>query len=143
MAQHLARPLFAPFRTFASTALLAVAAACAGKGPGQVTPQDLPALQARVAREPGNARLLSQYASGLFAAQRCDSARVVAGKALALNSADEVSALVVGQCLERSGQYDQAIAGYQRFVLEHGKARGAGSVRARELLARRDQATAN
>jgi tetratricopeptide (TPR) repeat protein len=143
MAKRLDRPAVAPFMLFRSAALLAAAAACAGRGPGQVSPQDVPTLQVRVAKEPGNAALLSRYAAALFSAQQCDSARTVANKALALNATDDVSVLVIGQCLERAGQYDQAILGYQRFVLEHGKARGAGTVRGRELLARRDQATAN
>jgi tetratricopeptide (TPR) repeat protein len=121
-------------------ALLATTFACAGRGPSQVSPQEIPNLQARAAKEPGNAALQSRFAAALFAASQFDSARAVAQRALALNPADDVSTLVVGQSLERLARYDEAIAVYQRFSTNY--PRVAAAVRGRELLARRAQATA-
>ena len=97
--------------------MLAAALGCA-RAPQAVSPQDVPDLQARVAKEPGNAALLSHYAAALLAANRCDSAQVAAKRAVALNPADPVGTLVVGQCLEKAGQYREAIAGYRRFAVE-------------------------
>ncbi|MBI4502693.1 MAG: hypothetical protein HY700_16225 [Gemmatimonadetes bacterium] len=142
MLKAFARTGVTPLVTFAVSALLAGAVACAGRAPGEVSPQEIPDLQARVAQEPGNAALLSRYSAALLSANQCDSARVVANRAVALNPADAVATLVVGQCLERAGQYQQAIAGYRRFAAQQGKAQGVGAVRGRELIAKRDQASA-
>jgi tetratricopeptide (TPR) repeat protein len=49
--------------------------------------------------------------------------------------------LIIGQCLEQRGDYDQALAIYRTFLNEHGNERGAASVSAREMLAARAQAT--
>jgi tetratricopeptide (TPR) repeat protein len=138
----MARNGVAPIVLSSVAALLVGTLACAGRGPGEVSPQEIPNLEARVAREPGNAALQSRYAAALFAANRCDAAQEAAGRALALKADDAVATLIAGQCLEKAGQYDQAIERYARFSSAHANARGAAAIRARELLARRAQATA-
>ena len=123
-------------------ALFAGTLACAGRPTGVVSPREIPDLEARVAQKPGDAALQSRFAAALFAASQFDSANAVAGRALALNPADATAILVVGQFQERAGQHDQAIATYQRFASQHPRVQGVSAVRARELLARKDQAAA-
>ncbi len=85
--------------------------------------------------------MLLRYGAALYAAGRCDSAVVVVGRGRSLRPADALGPLVVGQCMERDGRHDRAIAEYRQFLAAHGGAQGAAAVRARELLARRDHAT--
>ena len=133
----------APIVPFVISALVAGTVACAGRNVATVSPQEAPGLAARLAKEPSNQAILSRYSAALFAASKFDSAQAVAKRALALDPSDAIATLVLGQTLERSGQYDQAVATYQRFSTEHARVKGAGAVRGRELLARRDQATAS
>ncbi|MBI4420603.1 MAG: hypothetical protein HY560_07230 [Gemmatimonadetes bacterium] len=116
--------------------------ACAGRAPARVSPQEIPDLEARLAGEPSNTALLGRYAEALFAATRCDTAQVVARRLLATNPADAVATLIVGQCQERAGQYDDAIALYDRYASQNAGSRQVGAVRGRALLARRDHSTA-
>jgi tetratricopeptide (TPR) repeat protein len=108
-----------------------------------VSPKEVPDLEARVARKPNDAALVSRFAAALFAASQFDSAQAVATRALALDPADATALLVTGQVQERAGQYDRAIAAYQRFASQHPRVQGVSAVRARELLARKAQAAAN
>jgi tetratricopeptide (TPR) repeat protein len=130
-------------RCYGATGLLVAAllTACVG-GPAPVSPEDIPDLEARVQREPGNGALLARYGEALFAAGRCDTAMAVSRRAAAARPDDAVPVLIIGQCQERANQHDDAIAGYQRYLAHHDAAPGAAAVRARELLARRDKATA-
>jgi len=118
-------------------------AACFGGGPAPVSPQDIPELEARLQREPGNAALLARYGEALFAANNCDSARAVSGRAAAARPDDAVPVLIIGQCQERADQHDQAIAMYGRYLTAYPNAEGTAAVRGREMLARRDKATAD
>ncbi len=118
------------------------AAACAGRGPAEVSPQEAPGLAARLQQDPNNGALLSRYAQALLAAGNNDSAQAVGRRAMAARPADAVPVLVVGQALERGGQYDPAIALYDAYLAGNGNGSGAPAVRARQLLARRDQASA-
>ena len=139
MANGFAGTRVAPILAFA---VLTGVAACGGRGPGAVSPQEVPDLQARVAKDPENAALQQRYAAAQFTAGNCAIATEAATKALSLRPADGISTLIAGQCLERGGQFDRAIASYERFISMYPKADGIPAVRARELLARRDQATA-
>lgn len=121
--------------------LLAALEACAGRGPGVVSPQEVPDLAARLQKEPGNSALLVRYAAALFAAGNCDSAQAAARRAMSAKPDDGVPVMVAGQCQERAGQHDAAIATYDAYLTAHPKANGAPAVRARQMLARRDQAT--
>ena len=117
-------------------------AACFAGRPTEVSPEEIPDIEARLAQEPNNSDLLLRYAAALFAAQRCDSASAVALRGWRLRPSSALAPMVIGQCLEQAGNHDQAIALYQSFTAQYGNARGAAAVRAREMLARRDRATA-
>ena len=122
--------------------LAVLGAACLPGAPSEVSPEEIPDLEARLESEPDNGTLLLRYAAALFAADRCDSATTVARRGSGLRPADALGPLLIGQCLEQSGDYSGAIGLYSSFVDTHEDARGVAAVRAREMLARREQATA-
>ncbi len=122
--------------------LAALGVACLPGAPSEVSPEEIPDLEARLESEPDNGALLLRYAAALFASDRCDSAVTVARRGNGLRPADALGPLVIGQCLEQSGDYDGAIGLYSSFIDTHEDARGAAAVRAREMLARRGRATA-
>ncbi len=62
----------------AAMGLLLIAAGCFGRRPAEVSPAEIPALEERLAENPDNADAVLRYAAALFAAERCDTARVVA-----------------------------------------------------------------
>lgn len=115
---------------------------CAGARVAEVSPDEIPALEARLAERPNDPSAVLRYAAALFAAGRCDSARVVALRGQQLRPADAVAPLVIGHCLEQAGEYDPAIATYREFAARYPDARGVAAVRAREMLALRARATA-
>ena len=117
--------------------LVLLGAACSRRTELAVSPAEISDLGQRVAKEPSNGALVLRYSAALFAAGNCDSASTVARQGATLEPTNAVAPLVLGQCLERAGNWDDAIAGYVRFAADYPKARGAAAVRARELLARR------
>jgi tetratricopeptide (TPR) repeat protein len=119
----------------------ALVMACATGRVSEVSPAEIPSLEERVREDPDNADLLLRYAAALFAAERCDTAVKVAREGTRRRPNDALGPLVIGQCLERSGYYDLAVATYQTYLSEHGKERGAAAVSSRQMLARRAQAT--
>ena len=60
--------------------VLGVGSACAGASGLRVTPNEIPDLEAGLARSPDDVDLRVRYASALFAAGRCDDARTQAEK---------------------------------------------------------------
>ncbi len=110
---------------------------CAGRGQAEVSPAEIPDLEARVAERPDDGALVLRYAAALFAAERCETAMDVARRGATLAPSNAIGPLVIGQCQERADQYDDAIATYGTFLAEHGEGRGAGAVRARDMFARR------
>lgn len=130
---------FLPRYTLSASALLG--AACLPGGASEVSPQEIPDIEARLESQPNNGKLLLRYGAALFAAGRCDSAATVARRGADLRPADALGPLVIGQCFEQAGEYDQAIALYASFANAHGDARGTPAVRAREMLARRERST--
>jgi tetratricopeptide (TPR) repeat protein len=115
--------------------------ACGTGRESEVSPAEIPALQEQLGEDPGNGTLLLRYAAALFAAERCDTATVVARKGATSRPKEALGPLIVGQCLEQRGDYGQAIETYQTYLRDHGNERGAASVRAREMFATRAQAT--
>lgn len=116
--------------------------ACAsGPRPGNVTPAEIPLLEAQAARQPTNSQIRFRLASGLQAAGRCDSAVVVALSAQRLAPGDPLGPMVIGACQEKAGRYDLAHATYSDFASRHPRARGVAAVRAMAQLALRAQAT--
>jgi tetratricopeptide (TPR) repeat protein len=116
--------------------------ACAGgPRPGNVTPAEIPLLEAQAARQPTNSQILFRLASGLQAAGRCDSAVAVALSAQRLVPGDPLGAMVIGACQEKGGRYDLAHATYSDFASRYPRARGVAAVRAMAQLALRAHAT--
>jgi tetratricopeptide (TPR) repeat protein len=114
---------------------------CLGQRLRDVTPAEIPDLEARLQREPDNAALRSRYAAALFAADRCDQAAAEARRAEAVRPADAVAAMVIGQCAEKSQRYQDALAEYRTFLAQHPDVRGSAAIRAREQLALRVYST--
>lgn len=113
-----------------------VLVACGG-GPAAVSPAEIPELASRVAEDPDNGSLVLRYSAALFAANRCDTAVTVARSGMALSPANAVGPLVVGQCQERQGNVQEALATYRAFTASQPDARGVAAVRARERLTAR------
>jgi len=126
-----------------------LAALCAGLAVGcglgrvsEVSPEEIPALEQRLTENPRDGAVLLRYAAALFSAAQCDSAVVVARAGMTHRPKDALGPLVVGQCLEQSENYDQAIDVYRRYLSVHAGARGAAAVSSREMFAVRGRATA-
>lgn len=116
-------------------------AACAGgPRPTAVTPAEIPALLTRAREQPNNAPARFRLAAALMAAERCDTAVVVARAGQLLAPADALGPLVLGGCQEKDGRYDLALATYTDFAAQHPEARGVAAVRAKAQLALRTQA---
>lgn len=134
----------APRRSLVSAICVATAvltAACAGRRVTEVAPAEIPELEAQLARAPDHGALRARYAAALFTANRCDEAVAEGRRAQVLVPADPVPTLVIGQCLERGGQYEDALTAYRAYLATHDQERGASMVRAREMLAFRAHAT--
>ena len=54
----------------------------------EVSPEEIPALEQRVAENPADGALMLRYAAALFAGERCDSAMVVARGGMTRNPKD-------------------------------------------------------
>jgi tetratricopeptide (TPR) repeat protein len=115
--------------------------ACLGQRSREVAPAEIPDLEASLQRQPDNAALRSRYAAALFAADRCDQATAEAKRAEALRPDDAVAAMVIGQCAEKAQRYDDALAEYRTFLVQHPDVRGSAAIRAREQLALRTYST--
>ncbi|NIM48101.1 MAG: tetratricopeptide repeat protein [Gemmatimonadales bacterium] len=122
-------------------AVVPLLSACAGARPTEVSPEEIPELEQRIAEQPGNADVILRYAAALYAAERCDSARAVALTGMAIRPESAIGPLVMGQCFEREEEYDQAIAVYRQFLAEYPDRRGSPAVRAREMFALRARAS--
>lgn len=114
--------------------------ACVSR-PAPVSPAELSELAARAVREPANGTVQLRYAAALRAADQCDSAMVVARRAVRLAPNDALGPLVLGQCLEQGERYNDALMVYRTFLAAQPEGRGSAAVRAREELALRAGAT--
>jgi tetratricopeptide (TPR) repeat protein len=132
------RQLVSALMLFGSGAAIA---GCATARPTQVSPNEIPALEQRLAGDPTNADVLLRYSAALFAASRCDSAMVVARNGMSRQPQAALGPLVLGQCLEQQQSYDQALDVYQRYLTGYPEEPGSSAVRARQIIARRDRAT--
>ena len=124
----------------AVVAVAAVGAGCAGGVAPEVSPSEIPVLEARLAEAPNDGDLLLRYSAALYSAGQCDSATVIARRGMAVQPSKALGPLIVGQCMEAAEAYDDAVGVYQGFLASYPDARGSGAVRARETVARRDRA---
>ncbi len=114
---------------------------CAAGRPAVVSPEEIPALEAQLTRQPDNADVVLRYAAALFADGRCDTAIVVARAGMGLEPKSALGPLVVGQCHEEAREWDQALSTYRTYLTTYPDERGSSSIRARETLALRQRAT--
>lgn len=122
-------------------AAAALAAACGGgPPPAAVTPEEIPGLIAQAQEHPQDAAPRFRLAAALAAAERCDSASVVAQGVLELEPDNVLGPLVIGACEEQGGHFDQAVATYNDFATRHPNARGVAALRAKAQLALRSSA---
>ncbi len=120
LVQSLLPSTEAPRQGLAALAAIVIVLACLPGVASEVSPQEIPELEAQIADKPNDGRLLLRYSAALFAAGRCDSATVVSRRGGDLRPGDALGPLVIGQCLEQSGDYNQAIATYTAFTEAHG-----------------------
>lgn len=135
-----------PISSLARVSLLVVGAAAVSvvgcvTPPAEVSPSEIPELEARLADDPENGEVMLRYSAALFAVGRCDTATAVARRGVPLEPGSALGPLIIGQCLEQEEQYAEAITVYRRFIDAKPEARGVASVRARETIARRHRAT--
>lgn len=114
---------------------------CVFGGPGEVSPEEIPQLEARLAQDPNQPDVTLRYAAALFAGGQCDSAVAVAQRGRMLRPDNTLGPLVIGECWEQAGRSSDAVDLYDEFLAEHGDAKGASAIRARQLIARRTSAT--
>jgi tetratricopeptide (TPR) repeat protein len=124
-------------RRVASVIVLSLLAGCLSHGPQPVAPADIPQLEARLRQQPENAQLRLQYAAALFAAKRCDQAVTEARRAQQVRPADAGATLIVGECAEQAGRYEDALGTYRAYITAHSTSGGVAAVRAREQIALR------
>ena len=118
-----------------------VLASCGGR-PTEVSPNEIPELEAQLAQDPDNGDVLLRYAAALFSAGQCDTASVVAARGAQARPQSALAPLVLGQCLEQANDFDQAVDVYQAYLAAFPDARGSDAVRASELFALQSRATA-
>jgi len=116
-------------------------AGCAGGRPATVSPEEIPALEAQLARDPDNADVLLRYAAALYTGGQCDSATAVARAGMALKPREALGPLVLGQCHEQVRAWDQALLTYRTYLTAHPDEPGSASIRARQTLVERQRAT--
>jgi tetratricopeptide (TPR) repeat protein len=114
---------------------------CAPLSSGSLGPGDVPDLRAQVARAPDDAHSRLRLAAALAGADRCDEALEVASQGAAMDPADPLAPLVIGECLETAGRNDAALTLYGTFLASHGSVRGASAVEGRRALVVRRLAT--
>ena len=118
----------------------ALAACGGGPRPAAVTPVEIPGLITQVQQHPQDAAPRFRLAAALAAAERYDTAAVVARAALELEPDNVLGPLVLGACQEGTDRYDEAIATYNDFAAQHPNARGVAALRAKAQLALRASA---
>ena len=102
-----------------------LAAGCGGGQYAEVTPEEIPQLEGQLAQDPDNGDLILRYAAALYAAGRYDTAQATAAAGMTLRPQSAIGPLVAGQCLERAGEYDQAISVYREFLARYPERPGA------------------
>jgi tetratricopeptide (TPR) repeat protein len=113
---------------------------CATLAPAPLGPADIPALEERAARRPGDGEAQLHLGVALAAAGRCGEAVEAAERGRALAPGDPVGPLVIGQCLEESGDFEGAVGLYARFVQDYAESPGVAVVEGRRVTALQQQA---
>jgi tetratricopeptide (TPR) repeat protein len=121
--------------------LAVIGAACARAAGPPVAPGDIPHLEAAVAANPEDGLSMLRLAAAHLAAGDCERALPAARRGIELRPQDALGPLAAGDCLERRGNSEEAVALYDDYIARYGSNVGAEAVAARALLARRALAT--
>ena len=124
----------------AALGLALLSTACASTYQRVITPEELPGLEARLERSPGDPEALHRYAAALYAVGRCDDAQAAAARAIRIAPELALGVLVMGRCLEDAGSLDEAVELYTSYLGTHARARGAAAVNAQRTLTLERQA---
>ncbi len=115
---------------FASAVFGAVAMGCAGGGGGlrvaDITPEQIPQLEAQRAERPGNPMTLTRLGVAYFKLERYADARPPLDSAVQLDPRNGIAAVYLGMTTEALGDFPAARAAYQQYI---------GVSRSRELRA--------
>ncbi len=100
-------------------ALAIVCGACATGGGGrvgEVTPSDIPSLEAESSQHPDDANALARLGVAYFKAGRYQDARPVLDSAVARDSSNGLAAIYLGMTAEQLGDFPAARAAYTRSL---------------------------
>jgi tetratricopeptide (TPR) repeat protein len=125
------------------TIVLAIfGAACASAGPAPTPSAELARLTAEAAANPTDGATTLRLAAAQQAAGSCATAIETARRGMQVRPQDALGPLVLGGCLEESGDIGEAVAVYDSYTNEYANSVGAPAVAARAMLARRGLAAA-
>jgi len=99
--------------------LVLAAGACAGGGAmrvSDVTPQQIPTLEAQKGQRPQDANTLTRLGVAYFKAERYADARPVLDSAVAHDPSNGVAAIYLGMTAEQLGDFGTAKRAYQSYV---------------------------
>ena len=99
--------------------LVLSAGACASGGAirvSDVTPQQIPSLEAAKSQRPQDANTLARLGVAYFKAERYADARPVLDSAMAHDPANGVAAIYLGMTAEQTGDFGTAKAAYQSYI---------------------------
>ena len=124
----------------AAVALLAGAGACATSGgAGFVpSPDEVPALEARVEARPQDAEALTRLAAAYEREGRLDQSAALLQRAIEADPKAANAHFVLGLVQDRQERYSDAVASYQRYLELAPASRLQGQVEGRMQLARRN-----
>ena len=95
------------------------AGACAAGGAirvSDVTPQQIPSLEAEQSRRPQDANALARLGVAYFKAERFADARPVLDSAVAHDPSNGVAAIYLGMTAEQTGDFATATTAYQSYI---------------------------
>jgi len=99
--------------------LVLAAGACAGGGAirvSDVTPQQIPTLEAQKSQRPQDANTLARLGVAYFKAERYSDARPVLDSAVAHDPSNGVAAIYLGMTAEQLGDFATARQAYQAYI---------------------------
>lgn len=110
-----------PARTFRCRAVLVTLLALGGCGPAArvgapPTPAEIPALEARLVRNPGDVGLLTRLGAAYLQAGQAEEARVVLERAVARAGRASDAAVLLGVAYESLGRYADARGAYAGYA---------------------------
>ncbi len=110
--------LLRPSSVLRLTLVLSCGACAAGGGirVSDVTPQQIPSLEAEKGRRPDDPNVLAQLGVAYFKAERYTDARPVLDTAVARDPGNGVAEIYLGMTAEQTGDFATARSAYQRYI---------------------------